>query len=71
MPRLGGVRSLLLSLNLLSALAAGVLVLAHKGRDGGLGATGGRGRTLVERPLTRALGLAMLVWAATSVAWAA
>lgn len=55
-------------MNLAAALAACLLVLAHKGRDGSLGMTAGRGSTLVERPLTRALGLAMAVWLVSGAA---
>lgn len=62
------MRTILALINVTAAVAACLLVLAHKDRAGGLGSPAGRGQSLVERPLTRALGVAMAVWMASAVA---
>lgn len=65
------MRTLLLLIDMLLAVAIVVLVLAHKGGDAGLGTTIGRGQSAVERPVTRALVLAIGLWLAVSALAAA
>lgn len=68
---MSGVNALSLIANLIFSVIAIGLVLAHKGRDGGLGGPVGGGQAAVERPLTRALLLVLVLWAASGLleAW--